>query len=296
MNNKFLLLPAAIAAVFSMSAQAAPVTWHDNSYEVLITKDGALATSFIVGDILVGVVGITTYGPGISPVPNSLNAIFATQVTSISSPIGYASCNGGQSSLTSCANIAFGAVNINTGSVGNYLGAVNAAFALVGATAPTIAHVDANTVSTWFNSPASISTSNVMQTTFNSVAPGIPQQVATMDMETAYSNYWTATGPTDLSQVVPLAASTLIGNYGFTNTLAWQAFPLANYATDAQFTANGTIASGGNTTNDPLKFVVWDQANISSTTSNVPEPSALALFGIGLVGAGLYTKKSRRLS
>lgn len=278
------LLGALLLAVSSMSVNAQSVTnaftdgqqqWSDDSGEILIDNDGDGMLS--VGDWLVGGLGITSF-PTTGTDPSSVNeltAVFAVEVLT-AADVPNIAC---QTLIDSCAVFTFGAT-------GDFNAAILAAYTLLGdaASAPTYTNVDANTVAIWLedDTPDFDRDGGTVLDAFNSFTDGTER--LTVGLIDANGDSWSGTGPQDLAEFGDVASGTGVGAFSVDGTITYQNF--AGLVFDPNITASGNIKP--TSTSD---FVITDDATFEVFINQVPEPSAIALLGFGLLGLSFVSRR-----
>lgn len=307
MNRKtpiFYVAPL-VAALYSVGASALPsVTtafvagqqqWSDDSAEVLVDNDGDGVLS--KGDYLVGFFGITSF-PTSGVAANSVNeytGIFATEVLEDPVAVPSAVCAAGYAG--SCASFSFGTTgdfNAAIASAATVIdltddGILNGSGPSIGAfLQPNGGALGADTVALFIedSTPDFDRDGGTQTTAFESAADGIVRLA--IELVAANGDGWTGTGPTDLADFGLVDSGTGIGSFSINATITDQGFN--NWTFDPNITANGSIKP---TSASP--FIITDDTTFEVNVTQIPEPGALALLSLGLLGVGVGASRKRKL-
>ena len=292
MKFNFLLI-VALTALFSAPSQAGIVTWSDNSGEVVYHSDGSLNTSgtIVVGDIFVGIAEINQHpfytGTG------EVSGVFAASVLSITAQPSLTSQCGG---LPSCSSFSFTSINSLNSSFTGFANAVNT---ILGTNLSLLSNSDNNTLIEFLGNttgtppPMLESPQNYNQAANVNFLNASTEQILVMG--TGVGTSWTAFGPSSLIEIAGALPPLQIGNFTVNGgNLSYQNSALLSGIFGPVVSAGGTIFTQGPGALAAGDYLITDQTNFNfSRTTSVPEPSTLALIGIGLLFGFAVSKRKR---
>jgi hypothetical protein len=310
MNAKKLIGVACLAALpFAVSGvQAAPLSaalvvgnnsFSDDNAEVILKLDATTGTyrafnfgtdTIGVGDILVGMVGLTSYPTGALGTSSSLynegTGLYAVQVATGAATTA-ASCGDGSGAvLTTCTNYTFtAATGANAADPLN--GAVSLLNTIYGTTVAPIANTTANSFGAFFEdtTPDFNRTAADFNTAFASATDGTLRMV--LDQIVGNSDFFVTTAPADPSQ---LAAWNIMfpganaGSFGGSGTIGYQNFPGWTVGPDIGITGNLQGADAG-------PFGIWSDSTYRFPAARVPEPATVGLLGLGLLAITMVRRR-----
>lgn len=270
-------LPAASTAFVTGANQLS-----DDSAEVVL--DNNLNGLIDVGDVLVGMVGITSFpssGVGAGTV-NELSAIYAVQVTSIV-PVPTIACTG-VAAMATCSGYTFGAV---AGGLNTALAAANAAYGLA---LPAFSDalggaLLASTIAVFLED----TTPDFDRTTASYAAAFATASDGTVRMTVGLGgagDSFTTLGPANPLELLLVGQGTGVGGISIDGTIETQNFPGWVFA--PQITGTGGLSPGGN---DP--FLIQDDTTYTVNARRLPEPGMLGLLGIGLFGLAAGSRRQK---
>jgi hypothetical protein len=243
----------------------------DDSVELLVDRDSSGGIS--LGDYLIGTAVITSFpteGTSASLV-DQITIVFGVEVlTTPTANVG--GC--GSPLITTCSNFTFGS---GTTTLNDKLTAGGVATVAGGSTADSTA--------TFYEDATSNYTNTTVPLAFSTASDGSLIIVAGDPAGGAVTDFWSGTGPTDISQFALVPPGTGIGGFSLNQTMLAE-----NLAHDFSplITGRGTISS----CTTVGAFPICDDTTLTIRT--VPEPAMLALLGIGLLGVGATTLRRRR--
>lgn len=301
---------AQAAASFSQALIPGPNIVSDDNAEIVLKYDASVTGNYRafnpltdkigVNDILVGVVGMTSFPTGAlgtsAALYNQISAIYAVQATTAvpypasppaSLPPGLA-C--GNIVLTTCTYYAFSAATMASAT-----DPLNAALALVnliyGTTIPIYSNTGANSFAVVLEDDPAVPTpftrsAASLDAMFNSFEDGTLRMV--LDIITTKSDYFFANAPADVKQVPLVPAGAFAGSLGGKSTISYQNIPGWTVGPSVTITGNIQEAGAGPTS-------IWTDSTYQfNARQTVPEPASLALAGLALAAAGVFGGRRRK--
>ena len=274
----------------------------DDNAEIVIKFDATLNggaggyRAFVPGvdtigsnDILVGIVGITSFPTGAlgtsSALYNEVTGIYAVQVTTnpVLAPLPAVSC--GSALLTTCSFYpTFGAVTSGVGGLSEGIALMNAIY---GTAVPLIGNTTANTIGSFFEDSTADFNRNAPGTLtqkFDQAYDGSETQRIVIDLIAANGDSFVTTAPADPTQLGLLAPGAFGGSFGGDATISYYDLPGWQLGADMQIVGN--LYNGNN-----QPFGIWSDSTYTFDAQRIPEPGVLALLGLGLVGFGVGVRR-----
>jgi hypothetical protein len=310
MNAKKLIGVACLAALpFAVSAvQAAPLSaalrvgsnvFSDDDAEVILKLDATTGTyrafnlgtdTIGVGDILVGMVGLTSFPTGplgsSSSLYNEGTGLYAVQVATAAGTTA-ASCGDGSGAvLTTCTNYSFtAAVGANAADPLN--GALSLLNTIYGTTVGPVANTTANSFGAFFedSTPDYTRSAPDYNTAFATAADGTLRMV--LEQIAGNADFFVTTAPANPAELAVwngMFPGANAGSFGGSGTIGFQDFPGWNLGPDINITGNLQGADSG-------PFAIWSDSTYRFPAARVPEPATVGLLGLGLLAITLVRRR-----
>jgi len=274
MTGGAMALPAASTAFVPNTIQE----FSDDFQEILFDFDAS--GSLTAGDVIFTALGITSFpvsGVNASTV-NELTVLSAIEIAGPpNAPVGLpdGACSGGFISPTGgCALFTFKAPTIGMAGILGLAGIV--------LNNPSALTLTADTVGVMLED----TNHDFNQTTpFPTAADGDLRLV--VDLVGANGDFWSAVGPTVLSDFLANPVGVGIGSFSLDLTVTGQSF--AGWDLGPNFTGRGTLSRAPVGSFSP----VGGDASFFTFAKRVPEPGSLALLGLAFAGMGLATRRRK---
>lgn len=241
--------------------------------------------SIDVKDIFVGIVKMTSFPTGAlgssSSLYNEVTAVYAVQaLTATPLPGGCTAV-----SQTTCTAYTFGAATLAsaTDPLNGVIGLMNT---LYGTTLGAFGNTGANSFASVFED----TTPDFNRATgagnygaaFNTAVDGTQRFVFDLNLSTNpfTTDYFTANGASNPSQLALLAGTANGGSIGAKGTVSYQNVPNWLFGPEITVTGNLARANAG-------PFGIWTDSTYGLNATRIPEPATLALVGLALAGIGL---------
>jgi hypothetical protein len=241
-----------------------------------------------VGDILIGMIGVTSFPTsGVSAATvNEMTAIYSVEVATAVGGLPGAACGiAGGGGFTTCTSYTFKAPTVGFNAS---LGLANVGF---GTTLP--AYLDSmggallsSTIAVVLEDPSPDfdRTTASFDSAFNTAEDGAVRMTIGLG---GVGNGFTALAPASPAVDFPkVGVGGAVGSIALNGTIETQSFP--SWVFDPTILGSGAIRRGAG---DP--FVIWDDVTLTVDAKQIPEPSVLALLGLGLLGAGVLRRLRR---
>jgi len=291
----------AFAAPFSAAIVPGVNQISDDNAEVVLKFDQTLNggaggyRAFVFGtdtigvqDILVGIVGITSFPTGAlgtsAALYNEVTGVYAVQaLTAVAT--GATNCNAG-GLLTTCTNYTFGAVTASTGGINAALTLMNSIY---GTTQTAVANANATTIGAFYEDAtpdyARGGVGLTLDQAFTSAhAVGDTQRIVIGQVAANGDNFGTL-APSNPAQLALLSPGAFGGSFNADATIT--SYNLPGFNLNADFQIAGNLYS----CIQPSPFGICSDSTHTFVATPVPEPATLALLGIALAGIGFGTRK-----